>query len=275
MIFNLELGSKIQLKLLEHSLNKIYRQRRSINIPILVMDLKAQTKPDEDFNSITSTNPKAAVSNSSVFCDSESKSDPSDEKVIDLEKSITQESNISNSKEEGKPIIITDSTVTFANDTVSTSSTDVEQKLVWTKYFDSNTAKFYYHNAKTNVTQWEIPTDSIIDTSFLAPVSSSSLPIDSHAPSSSSYTMIASFATTNGSFASVGTGSYWDKVGRPNDRAGRQMAVFFDVNELERNREEARDKKTRLQQSGIDWRVYKEQKQQEKKKRRSEWLRDD
>lgn len=239
------------------------------------MDLKAQTKPDEDFNSITSTNPKAAVSNSSVFCDSESKSDPSDEKVIDLEKSITQESNISNSKEEGKPIIITDSTVTFANDTVSTSSTDVEQKLVWTKYFDSNTAKFYYHNAKTNVTQWEIPTDSIIDTSFLAPVSSSSLPIDSHAPSSSSYTMIASFATTNGSFASVGTGSYWDKVGRPNDRAGRQMAVFFDVNELERNREEARDKKTRLQQSGIDWRVYKEQKQQEKKKRRSEWLRDD
>jgi hypothetical protein len=125
------------------------------------------------------------------------------------------------------------------------------------------------------VTQWETPSDGIIDTSFIAPISSSST--TSSSSSSSSYSVRANFTATNGSFASVGGGSYWNKVGRPDDRAGRQMAHFFDVNELERNREEARDKKIRLMQQScnVDWREYKESKQQEKKKRRSEWLRND
>lgn len=173
-----------------------------------------------------------------------------------------------------------------ATSSASESSTDGDDKsknstaaqaVVWTKYFDPKSAKFYYHNAQMNVTQWEAPSEGIIDTSFIAPVatavgSSSSTAMPT---ASSQYAVRASFAASNGSFALPGEGTYWDKVGRPSDRAGRQMAAFFDVSDLERNREEAREKKARLQQSGVDWREYKEAKLQEKKKRRSEWLRDD
>ena len=53
------------------------------------------------------------------------------------------------------------------------------------------------------------------------------------------------------------------------------MSAFFDINELERNREEAKSMKEQLQHSHIDWKKYKLDKQNLKKKKRSEWLLND
>ena len=36
-------------------------------------------------------------------------------------------------------------------------NTQEEEDKSWNEYFDNNTGKFYYHNEKTNKTQWEIP----------------------------------------------------------------------------------------------------------------------
>ena len=253
------------------------------------MDLEALYKLDKVLNSIP---PKKSASlnatssypvNSVPHDDNKPKTDAnhhdSEREVkssIEEESKPTEQSNTTN-------IILTEEAIRKEESSVVDDDSVVVKPTVWTKYFDAATVKFYYHNAQTNVTQWETPSDGIIDTSFIAPVSypssssssSSATTISSSLSSSSTYSVRANFAANNGSFASVGETSYWDKVGRPDDRAGRQMAAFFDVSGLELNREEARDKKTRLQQSGVDWREYKEAKQQEKKKRRSEWLRND
>jgi hypothetical protein len=235
------------------------------------MDLGALYKLDKVLDSIP---PKKKVSLNSVMIYDDTNKPKRDETTND------SETNKTNSKKEEVLTIRNEPSIT-EDSSKSTASVAVEDELisntkpttVFTKYFDSTSGKFYYHNTLTNVTQWETPSDGIIDTSFIAPISSSS----TTSSSSSSYSVRANFTATNGSFASVGDGSYWDKVGRPDDRAGRQMAYFFDVSELERNREEAREKKIRLMQqsSNVDWREYKESKQQEKKKRRSEWLRND
>ena len=50
------------------------------------------------------------------------------------------------------------------------------------------------------------------------------------------------------------------------------MSAFFDLNELEKNREEAKVKKQALQNSGIDWKQYKDEKKIIKKKKKNEWL---
>ena len=57
-----------------------------------------------------------------------------------------------------------------------------------------------------------------------------------------SYVARASFNSKAGHFIAA-DGTYWDKVGRPNDREGRQLSNFMDLSTLERNREEAKLKK--------------------------------
>jgi hypothetical protein len=145
------------------------------------------------------------------------------------------------------------------NNLNSTSLSTPANTQEWSKYYDPSSSRFYYHNAVTNVTQWEVP-EGFIE------------PLVDVVQSSSLYASTASFSLTNGAFSLVGTESYWDKVNRPNDREGRQMSAFFDLNDLDKNRQEAKRKQEVLKKSGIDWRKYKEEKKAMRKKKRNEWL---
>lgn len=140
--------------------------------------------------------------------------------------------------------------------------------IAWTRYYDTTSSRFYYYNSMTKVTQWEKP-EGYIDTQL---PSASLVPSATVTPSSTSYSTIASFSTSNGAFAQSGHGTYWDSVNRPGDREGRQMSAFFDLNALDRNRQEARERQEQLRRSGIDWKAYKEEKKAEKRKRRNQWL---
>lgn len=51
------------------------------------------------------------------------------------------------------------------------------------------------------------------------------------------YTMKASFNSSTGRFAAA-DGTYWDKMGLPNDRDGRQLGRFMDLNTLQQNRDD-------------------------------------
>lgn len=95
----------------------------------------------------------------------------------------------------------------------------------WIKYFDTVSLKYYYHNHETNITQWEVPNDytEVIEptpptTENSSIYNSSSSASCNEYPSQSEYKSAASFTTTNGVFNNAGTGSYWDKVNRPNDK---------------------------------------------------------
>lgn len=139
-------------------------------------------------------------------------------------------------------------------------SIDPVALYTWTKHFDANTKQFYYHNTKSNITQWEKPPvfeDDVAE----APVVS-----------------YASFSTsTSSSFSTGGQESYWEKTGRANDREGRQLSAFFDTNTFEQNREEAAKLKLMRQQGkdkamkAVDWSKVKEEK---KRKRISKLLSD-
>lgn len=72
----------------------------------------------------------------------------------------------------------------------------------------------------------------------------------------------------------------WPQKGREEDKAGRQLGVFMDVSTLEANREEAKRLKEAAQQrsgsrGNVDWSAYKEQKQNEKKRKAQAWLHED
>jgi hypothetical protein len=125
----------------------------------------------------------------------------------------------------------------------------------WIKYFDPATQRDYYANALTQITQWERP-DGYEDPSNLVDSISSN----------------ASFDVKTGSIRMIGTQSYFEKVGRASDRAGRQLETFFDMSTFEQNREDASEKKRKLQNSGIDWKQYKEDKKKKKFRMKNNWL---
>jgi hypothetical protein len=58
----------------------------------------------------------------------------------------------------------------------------------------------------------------------------------------SSYSVKASFNSTNGRFAAA-DGTYWDKMGLPNDREGRQLSRFMDLSTFSQNREDMKVKR--------------------------------
>ena len=62
-------------------------------------------------------------------------------------------------------------------------------------------------------------------------------------------------------------------MGRPDDREGRQMHNFFDINTLEQNRKEAEEKKKQLK--NVDWRKYKEDRKKRKRLMKERWLHED
>jgi WW domain len=161
--------------------------------------------------------------------------------------------NIDRKKKKSAAIETTESTaVTSAGSTTGNESlVDPIALYQWSKYFDSNTNKFYYYNLKTKVTQWEKPPtfEDIVEA-----------PVKCH----------ASFSSTSSSFNIAGEETYFDKVGRPNDREGRQMSAFFDLDSFDKNREEAAKLKLLRQQGkdkamkNIDWSKVKDDKKRKR-----------
>lgn len=147
----------------------------------------------------------------------------------------------------------------------------IEDVLFWTKLYDPNTGYYYYYNSKTMVSQWEKP-EGFVETDAPPPPPSWA-PLSSTV--SADYIVQATFNKQTGRFSHTGTDSYFEHVGRAPDREGRQMSAFFDLSQLERNREEAKKKKQELLSSSIDWRQYKEDKKKKRQKIHNKWLYDE
>lgn len=95
-------------------------------------------------------------------------------------------------------------------------------------------------------------------------------------PGYKDYSVNATFNRSTGRFDYAGDESYFDRNNIPADREGRQMSNFFDLDNLQANREEyKRLKKQRLNTKGIDWRKYKEKSKKKKAKKRNAWLFED
>jgi hypothetical protein len=137
---------------------------------------------------------------------------------------------------------------------------ETQSPYEWRVALDPASNKQYYYNHRTNAVQWERPA------AFADPPAA---PAPAAAPD---YTAVASFSSRNGAFSSGGTSSYWDQVGRANDREGRQMSTYFDMTSFEKNREDAKRKKEDLQNSGTDWKKYKDDKKQKKQRLTNKWL---
>ena len=91
------------------------------------------------------------------------------------------------------------------------------------------------------------------------------------AASSSDYATTASFNSRTGRFESTGTESYFQRIGIPTDRAGRQMAHFFNIDDLEENRRQAQDIKRKLLKT-VNWSVEGPKRKEAKRRQRNAWL---
>lgn len=135
----------------------------------------------------------------------------------------------------------------------------------WSKLFDPNTGCYYYYNMHTGITQWQVPEGFVDNSSATIDYSTTIGPV-----SDNSYATSATFRQSGGSFS--GTGDYWEKMGRPSDKAGRQMAAFFDINQLEENRKQAKLMKEERKHMNVDWKKVKEEKKKKKNKITNAWL---
>ena len=89
------------------------------------------------------------------------------------------------------------------------------------------------------------------------------------------YAASATFNRATGRFEYANGGNYWDAKGIPQDREGRMMSHYFDLDSLEQNRAEAAAKKQKLKHKKYDWRKYKAAKKKEKVKRQVQKLLED
>ncbi|KAJ8604223.1 hypothetical protein CTAYLR_009777 [Chrysophaeum taylorii] len=137
------------------------------------------------------------------------------------------------------------------------------QQTKWVKHSDPDSGVPYFFNSDTNETQWDVPAEGFIDATVFGTTASTQNVEDPYAST-------ASFGVRTGQFTSGEGATYWDTVGRPNDREGRMMSHYFDLSTLEQNRKEAEEKKKKLKK--YDWRKYKEIKKKERTKRRVQAL---
>ncbi|KAF4139512.1 WW domain-containing protein [Phytophthora infestans] len=149
-------------------------------------------------------------------------------------------------------------------------------KAAWQQHVDAQTQRYYYHNVVTGVTQWNKPNAPVV--SGLAKWIPPEVPeLDSSGPSQKTvsgvnYVAQAKFNRLTGKYEQLGGDEYWQSAGMASDRAGRQMSHFFDMSELEKNREEARRRKEQLKRKNIDWKKITAEKKAKKQKQRNEWL---
>lgn len=161
----------------------------------------------------------------------------------------------------------------FTSAAVSNLDIDDNSPHNWTSFYDEKQSKFYYYNLITKKTQWEKPTGFKENKTHNDAINS--IVSKDHNLFFHESKFEATFNKKSGVFASSTNDSYWDKVGRSSDRAGRQLSSYFDVSQLDKNREEATIKRRKLQLSNIDWTEFKREKKLEKEKKRNLWLLND
>ena len=135
----------------------------------------------------------------------------------------------------------------------------------WVKHTDVNSGVPYFSNTKTNATTWDPPAEGFVDATTTA--------VSQAAPDP--YAASATFNRATGRFEYANGGNYWDAKGIPQDREGRMMSHYFDLDSLEANRAEAAAKKQKLKHKKYDWRKYKAAKKKEKVKRQVQKLLED
>ncbi|OWY94051.1 hypothetical protein PHMEG_00036332 [Phytophthora megakarya] len=149
-------------------------------------------------------------------------------------------------------------------------------KAEWQQHIDSQTQRYYYHNVVTGVTQWNKPDAPIVSglADWIPPEVSEPESTDTKQKTVSgvNYVAQAKFNRVTGKYEQLGGDDYWQNVGVAPDREGRQMSHFFDMNELEKNREEAQRRKEQLKRKNIDWKKRTAEKKAKKQKQRNEWL---
>ena len=137
----------------------------------------------------------------------------------------------------------------------------------WVKHADPATGVPFFFNKLTQCTQWDVPSEGFTEGSVAVPHGALATPL---ADAALDYSARASFNAQTGRFDSADGQSYWDSVGRPNDREGRMMSHYFDLSTLEQNRAEAEVLKQRLRTH--DWRTHAEEKKKGKVKRKLQQL---
>jgi hypothetical protein len=148
---------------------------------------------------------------------------------------------------------------TLLGDAPTTGRTD------WVKHTDINSGVPYFSNTKTNATTWDPPAEGFVDATTTAVSQAAADP----------YAASATFNRATGRFEYANGGNYWDAKGIPQDREGRMMSHYFDLDSLEQNRAEAAAKKQKLKHKKYDWRKYKAAKKKEKVKRQVQKLLED
>ncbi|KAG6610114.1 WW domain-binding protein 4 [Phytophthora cinnamomi] len=149
-------------------------------------------------------------------------------------------------------------------------------KAEWQQHVDAQTQRYYYHNVVTGVTQWNKPDAPIVSglADWIPPEVSEPDTTGARQKivSGVNYVARAKFNRLTGKYEQLGGDEYWQNAGIAPDRAGRQMSHFFDMTELEKNREEARRRKEQLKRRNIDWKKITAEKKAKKQKQRNEWL---
>ncbi|CAH0488858.1 unnamed protein product [Peronospora farinosa] len=148
-------------------------------------------------------------------------------------------------------------------------------KAEWQQHIDAQTQRYYYHNAVTGATQWNEPDAPFISglANWIPPeVPKSDATGTGKTVSGVSYVARAKFNRLTGKYEQLGGDDYWQNAGIAADRAGRQMSHFFDMTELEKNREEAVRRKEQLKRKNIDWKKIMAEKKAKKQKQKNEWL---
>jgi hypothetical protein len=123
----------------------------------------------------------------------------------------------------GSLLDVIDSTKSYSSDPKNSSSSaaDLSSPYDWIKHYDTTHSQFYYYNYKTGVSQWEEP-EGFIEPVIVTPPKP--IASDGSISGEASKGYAATFNAKTGAFSTAGGSTYWDTVGRPNDREGRQMA---------------------------------------------------
>jgi hypothetical protein len=156
--------------------------------------------------------------------------------------------------------------------TINSSSSSQEKKdsiFDWLRYIENTSGSSYYYNLRTNQTQWAKPEcfGEGEDAKLVHPCNSTVESSDNVSYSISTRPVVESKEGLVPSLSSSNS-LHYSVRGLETDKAGRQMAHFFDVGTLDENRKEAARKRKALQDDkSIDWKAYREAKKVKKRKR--------
>jgi hypothetical protein len=147
------------------------------------------------------------------------------------------------------------------NPTLSVS-TAVSNNPIWLEYIDPASGKSYYFNTHTKETTWDRPL-------HFSPAPS----LSNTLKRGDEYKVVGTFNSQSGRFTTLKSHLHTE-TGQNIDRSLRQLGHYMDINELERNREEAKLKKQTASQppQGGNWREFNKEKKEEKKKKKLDSL---